>query len=91
MMSAGRIDADLRFKALLKRIEQFRAIRNRSKITLHEQKRWEEYCREKQIDDEIEAVESGKAEKDKKSESDIVLGESVNIAADLFILGKKGK
>ena len=93
MMSAGRISADANFKALQKRIGQFREIRNRKYITLHEQKRWEEYIREKKVSDEVEALESESAEKDKgkKQDSDILLTETVNIAADLFMLGKKEK
>ncbi|MBQ9804722.1 MAG: carboxy terminal-processing peptidase [Lentisphaeria bacterium] len=93
MMSAGRISADANFKALQKRIGQFREIRNRKYITLHEQKRWEEYIREKKVSEEVEALESESAEKDKgkKQDSDILLTETVNIAADLFMLDKKEK
>jgi len=91
MMSAGRIEADVHFKTLLKRIAQFREVRNRPEVTLHEQKRWEEYSREKQVSEELEAMENASGGKDKKQDSDIVLSETVNIAADLFVLDKKAK
>ena len=66
-------------------------MRNRPEVTLHEQKRWEEYSREKQVSEELEAMENASGGKDKKQDSDIVLSETVNIAADLFVLDKKAK
>ena len=91
--SAARIAADPRYQAFLRRIGQYRDIRKRKQISLKEATRWAEYVKEKQVSEEVDALEkaeSGESE-DKKEpkERDLVLAEAVNIAADLFLLDKK--
>ncbi|MCI5779255.1 MAG: carboxy terminal-processing peptidase [Lentisphaeria bacterium] len=87
--SEARVAADPRYKALLRRIGQFRAIRTRKRISLNEKVRWDEYVREKQVSEEVEALESESGEAKGAEDRDPVLGEAVNIAADLFSMEKK--
>lgn len=91
-LSAKRIAADPAYQALLRRITQFRDIRQRKNISLNEKKRWAEYMKEKQVADEVEALENGVAGNEKSENTknnDPVLKEAVNIAADLFGMEKK--
>lgn len=89
--SAARIAADPAYQALLHRIGQFRKIRKRKELSLNEKVRWQEYSGEKQVSDEMEAMESnGENKKESGGKGgDPVLNETVNIAADLFTLEKK--
>lgn len=91
--SAARIAADPRYQAFVRRVGQFRDIRKRKQISLNEATRWAEYVKEKQVSEEVEALEKAEAgehtDKKEHPERDLVLTEAVNIAADLFLLDKK--
>ncbi len=91
--SGERIAKDPAYQALIRRIGQFRDMRKRKNISLNEKTRWAEYIKEKQVADEVELLEgagAGQSGSDAgKKESDPVLKEAVNIAADLFSLEKK--
>ena len=83
--SAARIHSSKDFDALRRRIAAYRRYRDREKISLNEEKRWEEYRREKDAEDEAEKIladESAASDGGGKN-SDPVLDEAAHIAADL--------
>ncbi|MBQ9503142.1 MAG: carboxy terminal-processing peptidase [Lentisphaeria bacterium] len=82
--SAKRIQASPEYRLLNKRIANYRAHRDRTRISLLESKRWAEYRTVKEMDEAAERLLSGDQELKKKDKplSDPVLNEAVSIAAD---------
>ena len=82
-ISAERISATPNYQVLMKRIANYRAHKNRTRISLMESKRWAEYRNEKDLDETAERLISDDAEIRKKArQQDPVLTEAVRIAAD---------
>ena len=85
--SAGRIAASKDFAVLRRKIEQYRRYRDRDKLSLNEERRWQEYRQEKaaeEADEKISGVSRNKPDED----VDPVLDEAERIAADLAELDK---
>ena len=76
---------------LKRRIDTYRRYRDREKVSLNEEKRWEEYKKEKDAEDEAEKILSEDApQQDEGGKApDPVLDEAAHIAADLA--GMKSK
>ena len=79
--SKARVDGSKDFAALKRKIEVYRELRDRKRISLNEQTRWRQYEQEKAIEDENEKL-LGEQKKD-DGEFDPVLDEAAHIAADL--------
>jgi len=82
--SDRRIQASPEYKLLNRRIANYRAHRDRTRISLQEAKRWAEYRSVKEMDEAAERLLSGDQELKKKDKllSDPVLNEAAAIAAD---------
>ena len=80
--SAERIAANKNYQAFIRQISLYRAIRDRKKLSLNEEKRYNEFRREKSIAEEAEKLLTENDKENKKS-GDVVLNEALNIAADL--------
>ncbi len=83
--SAGRIAADPEYVKLKKEIALLRDRRERKTVSLNEKKRWAEYQEEKLVADHTDQM----MDEEKRDAIDPVLGEAVNIAADLAELSGK--
>jgi len=71
------------YQQLMHSIEVFRRYRDRSAVSLNEEKRFAEYLEERRTQDKEEALLLGKDQQDgKRPEKDPELDEAVNIAAD---------
>ena len=84
--SKARIDSSREFSVLRRKIEVYRRLRDRKRISLNEKTRWQEYEQEKAVEEE-----NDKAMGEKKSgddEPDPVLDEAVRVASDLAELDK---
>jgi len=86
-LSGQRIANDPKYQAFIRQVELFRVIRDRKTLSLNEETRYAEFCREKQISEEAEKLME--QTDDKNKDGDVILKEAVNIAADLFRLNQK--
>ncbi len=90
-LSALRRNKDNRFVKLTKDIDDFRHYRERKKISLNENKRWNEYLREKKLQEEqsklmrLEAGTGEKVKNDSKDKGDLYLNESKSILVDYIL------
>lgn len=85
-ISQKRIDNTPAYQAHLKRIANYRAHKNRTKISLSEKKRWAEYRNEKELEETTEQLTAQDADSRKKARlNDPVLTEAVHITADYSI------
>ena len=93
--SAKRVAASKEFAAQQRKIELYRRLRDRDKVSLNEEVRWREYRQEKEAEEAAEKLSGEGGAKDKDEDSDPVLDEAAHIAADLAelsgISGKTGK
>ncbi len=81
--SEQRIASSPEYNHLQQRIASYRAHKNRTKISLMESKRWNEYRTEKDLEEAADRLLSQDLEIRKKEKAkDPVLDEAVNIAAD---------
>ena len=89
-ISAARIKQDPQYAKLLKYIEIYRRTKKRKVLSLNEEKRWQDYRRERQATEAAEKLFEHRSESgnDSKEKYDPVLDEAVRIAADLFRLDK---
>ena len=85
--SAKRIAASKDFAALQRKIEMYRRYRDRDKLSLNEERRWQEYRQEKAAEEADEKV-SGTSRNKQDEEFDPVLDEAEHIASDLAELDK---
>ncbi|MBE6377464.1 MAG: hypothetical protein E7051_01455 [Lentisphaerae bacterium] len=85
--SAERIAKNANYQAYIQQIEQYRAIRERKKVSLNENTRYAQYLKEKEEAAETERLFA--RSEDKKNSGDVVLNEAVNIAADLSVCGNE--
>ena len=83
--SAARVAASKEFAVLRRKIGLYRRYRDRERLSLNEERRWQEYRQEKTAEEADEKVAGGKSDED----SDPVLDEAEHIAADLAELGEK--
>ena len=81
--SAARISASPEFKAINRRIQLYRAQRQKKSVSLNEAKRWQDYQQEKTIAD-AEEKELGLKENATKDKMDAAVREAARIAADLY-------
>jgi carboxyl-terminal processing protease len=94
--SISRRASDPAFKRLVNDIKSYENMRKRKLISLNEQKRWAEYMREKEIQDEQKKLmhldsSANKQEKDSGGHRDLYLDESEKIMTDMikFMRAKK--
>lgn len=74
------------WKRMRQDVARFKAIRERKDVSLNEKKRLKEYYDEKSAADQLEKIMETDDRKKKKSEKDILLNETLNIAAELQTL-----
>ncbi len=79
--SQMRINNDPLYKAYLRQIELYRNIRDRKVLSLNESTRYAEYLQEKEVSEEAEKHYEAAAAKG--GNKDIILSETLHIAADL--------
>lgn len=84
--SAKRVAASKDFAVLRRRIKLYRSYRDREKLSLNEERRWQEYRQEKAAEEADEKISGAKSGSD--DDFDPVLDEAVNIASDLAELDK---
>ena len=73
----------------VKDIERFKQIRDRKSVSLNEKQRLKEYYDEKAAEDQLEKIAGADDDKKKANDKDILLEESLNIAAEYaYILQK---
>lgn len=89
--SEARVKASREFDMLKRRIETYRRYRDREKVSLNEEKRWEEYRREKDAEDEAEKIlnENSVPSNGGERDADPVLDEAAHIASDLAGMEKR--
>jgi len=84
--SAARLKNDVKFKVLKENIDIFNKYKDRTAVSLNEEKRWIEYIKEKKVFEEQEKLlphdEKTDSKKDKPEESDFLIDESINILYD---------
>ncbi|MBQ6352886.1 MAG: carboxy terminal-processing peptidase, partial [Lentisphaeria bacterium] len=86
--SAERVAKSREFAALKRRIEMYRRYRDRDKLSLNEERRWEEYRKEKDAEEAAEKLLSDEDANSGDDAADPVLDEAVHIAADLAELDR---
>jgi carboxyl-terminal processing protease len=74
------------WKRMQKDVARFKLIRERKDASLNEKKRLKEYYDEKSATEQLEKIMEPDDRKKKKSEKDILLNETLNIAAELQTL-----
>ena len=84
--SAARIKNDVKYKVLKENIDLFNKYKDRTTVSLNEEKRWAEYLKEKKVFDEQEKLlpqeERSDSKKEKPEETDFLIDESINILYD---------
>lgn len=84
--SAVRVKNDVKYKLLKENIDLFNKYKDRTTVSLNEEKRWTEYLKEKKVFDEQEKLlpqeERSDSKKDKPEETDFLIDESINILYD---------
>ena len=89
--SSKRVAQSKEYAAFVNIIKIFRRYRNRKEVSLNEEKRWQEYQAERKAAEAAESAAGLENKGDKKKKTkDLILGEAVNIAVDLY-MSKKGK
>jgi len=86
--SESRIKADSEYVKLQHKIELYNKYKNKKDLSLNEDTRWKEYKDEKLVSEDTDKLldeEENVDGKDKK-DTDPILNEAVNIAADLYLL-----
>ncbi len=94
--SEKRVNASEKFAKLRKNIDYLARQRKCNRVSLNEEKRWKEYCEQKQLagtdDEEREKmVNSSRERKKRRRKEDIHLQEAVNIACDIAAAEQSGK
>ena len=88
-LSQTRIEKDPEYTAFRKKLELYNKYKDRKSVSLNEEARWREYREEKQLQDEADKLyenQPGGEKKKKSGDSDLVLREAANIAADFSTL-----
>ncbi len=84
--SAVRIKNDVKYKQLKENIDLFNKYKDRTTVSLNEEKRWAEYLKEKSVLEEQEKLlpqeEKSDSKKEKQEETDFLIDESINILYD---------
>lgn len=91
--SLGRIKNDVKYKVLKENIDLFNKYKDRTTVSLNEEKRWVEYLKEKKVFEEQEKLlpqgEKDDIQKDKTEETDFLIDESINILYDYIKASSK--
>ncbi len=93
LSSQLRLKNDPQLKRLQKDIERFKKIRDRKSVSLNEKQRLKEYYDEKAAADKVEAMldDSDKKSGKKSAQSDVLLQETLRIAAEYSCILNAGK
>jgi len=86
--SQERVNHSPEFRRIMERAKQFEQNRKRNRLSLNEEQRWQDYLREKSLEEERDAQESEGKSSRKKQQKDPVLEEAAYIAGDLATAGK---
>ena len=91
--SQKRLQSDPQFRKFKKDIERFKKIRDRKSVSLNEKQRLKEYYDEKAAADKMEDLmdDSDKSSGKKKDKNDLLLQETLRIAAEYSTLLNAGK
>ena len=89
-LSETRIAGNKEYERFIRQIGIYRKIRERKEISLNLKRRWDDYCKEKQISEEVDKL-AGEKSVEKSETTDHVLQEAVCIAADYWQLGEDNK
>ena len=81
-LSEKRISGNSEYQQLIRKTAIYRRIRDRKEISLNWKQRWEEYCKEKQVSEEVDKLAGEESSTEKNKTADPVLMEAVFIAAD---------
>ena len=80
--SKQRIAGDPDYINYKRKVEVFRRYRNRKEVSLNEEKRFQEYLNEMELEEEAERIAGQNEDKKPSNNRDVILEEATNIAAD---------